>query len=92
MFPSFPVEASGGNGEEKGLMGFLDVSKGIEAELDLFCCQNDDLWSHFPCTCYSFCSCFLSDVVYVVNFCCCRSSGIGKQHTSVSPVALCQTN
>jgi len=52
------------------------------------CFQNNELLVPICVTCYHFVSCFCSDV----NFHYFRSSRIRKQYTSVSPVALCQTN
>jgi hypothetical protein len=72
------VETSGGNEEEKGLMGLLDESIGTIVVLDFFLCQNDELLSPIYVTCYRLVSGFCSDVINVVNFHYCRSSGIRK--------------
>jgi hypothetical protein len=68
-----PVEASGGNEEEKGLLGLLDESKGV-VHVGFVCFQNNELLVPICVTSYHFVSCFCSDV----NFHYFRSSGIRK--------------
>lgn len=78
------VVASGGNDDEKVLMGLADESKGSFGVLQFcsihFCCQTMKRSSLTFFLLLSFC---------LVNYT--RSTGIRKQHTFVSSMALFQT-